>query len=61
MFLCSGASGGAFKWSEKENYSDVSKVCYPRCIRTVDKGMWGGGKRTKILNQAPTLHETMSV
>lgn len=39
---CSGglvfsACSGAFKRFRKENYSDISKACYLRCLRTVDR------------------------
>ena len=35
-YAVSRLGGCAFKGSGKENYSDISKVCYPRCIRTMD-------------------------
>ena len=34
---CSGACGRAFLGSRKENYSDISKVCYPGCIRAMGR------------------------
>lgn len=35
--LVSGASGRAFQGPGKENYSDISKACYSRHIRTMDR------------------------
>ena len=37
VVLCSDACSFAFGGSRQENDSGISKVCYPRCIRTMDR------------------------
>lgn len=37
MVSCSGACCCVFRRSGKENYSGISKVCYLRCLRTIDR------------------------
>ena len=32
--LCSGARDCVFQGSAKQDYSDISEVCYFRCIKT---------------------------
>ena len=33
---CSGAGGCGFEGSGKEYYSDISKICFLRCTKTID-------------------------
>lgn len=37
VVLCSGACSYVFDGPGKGNYSDISKVCYPRFIKTVNR------------------------